>query len=374
MRTVLPLPLLIACAGTPEASGDTAAPADDTGEVEGATACWELPSELSEIELLRSCYGVLSTIAGTGEIPTKGVSGWDDSYEGGPATEAELSRPHMTMADPEGRLFIADKDAHAIRMIDLDGTITTVAGTGSAGDDGDDPGPGDEQRLSSPNGLWVAGDGTVYIHDMGNDKIRALDPSGELSTLFEVTDSSTGRGLWVADDASEAYVSAGSRIWRWTPDEGASSFATGFSSLGNLVIDPDGHVVVADRGGHDVTRVLADGTTERIAGTGSTSGGGDGEDALETGLAEVRGVWFHPLGGYFLATHAGGQIWYVDTDGIIHLFVDGESDHSHSGDGEDFDTEGKKISEPRAVVMDGEGRIVITENDHGYVRRIALAE
>jgi len=374
MRTILSLPFLVACAGTPQATEETAAPTDDSGHGEGGTACWDLPSELSEIELLRSCYGVLSTIAGKGEIPTKGVSGWDESYEGGPATEAELSRPHMTMADAEGRLFIADKDAHAIRMIDLDGRITTVAGTGSPGDDGDDPGAGDELRLSSPNGLWVAGDGTVYIHDMGNDKIRALAPSGELSTLFEVTDSSTGRGLWVADDASEAYVSAGSRIWRWTPEEGASAFASGFSSLGNLVIDPDGHVVATDRGGHDVTRIWADGTTERIAGTGGTSGGGDGEDALDTGLAEVRGVWFHPLGGYFLATHAGGQIWYVDTDGIIHLFVDGESDHSHSGDGEDFDTEGKKISEPRAVVMDGEGRLIITENDHGYVRRIALAE
>ena len=129
-------------------------------------------------------------------------------------------------------------------------------------------------------------------------------------------------------------------------------------------------MVAADRGGHTVTRIEADGTKVLIAGNGTTTGGGDGEPALETGLGEARGVWFHPLGGYFVATHQGGQIWYVDTDGII----DGDDEHSHSGDGEDYDTQGKKISEPRAITMDGEGRLVITENDYGYIRVVELAE
>jgi sugar lactone lactonase YvrE len=347
----------------------------DSGTTDSGTSePWCASHDGDEFATLVACYGILNTIAGIGTTGTKGYNGWQTSFEGGDALEAELSRPHMTMADAAGNLYIADKDAHAIRKVDLDGIITTIAGTGIAGDDGDEPGPGPEHALSSPNGLWVSPDGTVYIHDMGNDKIRRLDTDGVLTTLFETPESSTGRGLWVAEDESQAYVSCGSNIQSWTPDGGTKTLASGFSSLGNLVVDPDGFVVATDRGGHTVTRVEPDGSKERIAGNGSTIGGGDGELALETGLSEVRGIWFHPLGGYFLATHGGGQIWYVDTDGIIHLFVAGDQDHSHSGDGERFDTEGKKISEPRAITMDDKGRLLITENDAGFVRRIERAE
>ncbi len=356
--------LLLACPTTTQ----------DSAPDSGVTETWCDTPDGDEFETLVACYGILDTVAGLGTTSTKGYNGWDEDYEGGDALEAELSRPHMTMADSAGNLYIADKDAHAVRKVDTNGIITTIAGTGQAGDDGDAPGPGTERRLSSPNGLWAAADGTVYIHDMGNDKVRKLTTDGELTTLFETPDSGTGRGLWVAQDESQAYVSCGSNIQSWTPAGGTETLASGFSSLGNLVLDPDGFVVATDRGGHTVTRIGADGSKERIAGTGGTLGGGDGELALETGLSEVRGIWFHPLGGYFLATHSGGQIWYVDTDDIIHLFVDGDEDHSHSGDGERFDTAGKKISEPRAITMDAQGQILITENDHGYVRVISRAE
>ena len=81
-----------------------------------------------------------------------------------------------------------DKDAHAIRKVTLDGVIVTVAGTNQAGDDGDTPGPGTERRLSSPNGLWVRDDGTLYILDLGNSKIRRLGTDGVLTTLVSDSD------------------------------------------------------------------------------------------------------------------------------------------------------------------------------------------
>lgn len=328
----------------------------------------------SEWERVAAQYGVLSTVAGTGTEDGKAVNGWDESYEGGAALDAELSRPHMTLADAAGNLYIADKDAHAVRKIDTNGVITTIAGTSSAGDDGDGPGVGSEMRLASPNGIWVLDDGTVYIHDMDNDKVRRLDPDGEMTTLFDTTGSSTGRGLWVADDESLAYVACGSTLRKWTPEGGVEKHAGGFTSLGNLVVDPDGRVVATDRSGHTVHRISEDGDKTLIAGTGSARGGGDGDLATEVGLNEVRGVWFHELGGYFLATHAGGDIWYVDTDGVIHLFIEGNDSHAHSGDGEAYDTPGEKISEPRSITMFDDGRLILTENDHGYIRVVDLAE
>jgi hypothetical protein len=86
----------------------------------------------------------------------------------------------------------------------------------------------------------------------------------------------------------------------------------------------------------------------------------------------VKAVWFHPEGGFFLATHKGGQVWYVDTAGFCHLFVDGDTDDTHAGDGGPYDAPGPKISEPRAVTMAPSGDVLITENDSGYVRRVAL--
>jgi hypothetical protein len=160
---------------------------------------------------------------------------------------------------------------------------------------------------------------------------------------------------------------------KWTPAGGLTVYAAGFISLGNLVVDPQGFLVVTDRSGDRVYRIQEDGSKEVIAGNGTATGGGDGYPATETGLDGVRGVWFLADGSYFLATHAGSQIWYVDTAGTIHLFLDGkEGDENHSGDGENFRTPGYKISEARAITMDYQGNILITENDAGFIRKISL--
>ena len=107
---------------------------------------------------------------------------------------------------------------------------------------------------------------------------------------------------------------------------------------------------------------------ERIAGNGTQSGGGSGQPARVTGLDEVRGIWFHPQGGYYLATHDGGQIWFVDDDEAIHLLIDGDDRGAHAGDGLPLDTPGKKVSEPRAVTLSPAGDLIVTEHDGGYVR------
>jgi sugar lactone lactonase YvrE len=276
----------------------------------------------------------------------------------------------MAMADDAGNVFIADKDSHAIRKVTPAGRIFTVAGMNEPGDDGDAPGPATQRHLAAPNGLWVRGDGTLYILDTDNDKVRKVDTNGVLSTLFEVKGGiEKGRGLWVSDNETVAYVAAGNAVKRWTPGGGVKTFEDGFNELGNLTVDFTERVVVTDRAENRVYRLSNDGKKTVIAGNGDTSGGGDGALAKETALHGVRGVWFLPNSGYFLATHEGSQIWYVDTRGIIHLFLDGAR-NAHAGDGEDFKTLGLKISEVRAITMDKQGNILITENDAGFIRRI----
>jgi len=187
---------------------------DDTAASDTTTPDTKSPADTvaNPHSAVFNSFGIIETLAGTGLISKKGKNGWKGSFEGGPAIAAELSRPHITLADAAGILYIADKDAHAIRRVALDGTISTLAGTGEAGDDGDAAGPAAKRRLSAPNGLWVLPDGTCYVYDLGNDKVRKVDPTGSMTTLFSVGGSGTGRGLWVAADESQAYISAGSSL------------------------------------------------------------------------------------------------------------------------------------------------------------------
>ena len=319
---------------------------------------------------LTLAYGVLSTIAGAGG--PQDANNWRAEYEGGPATAAVLSGPHMAMADRAGFIYIADKDAHAIRKIRHDGTIITVAGISERGDAPDEPIVATQGALNEPNGLWVRGDGAFYILDVVNGKVRRVDTNGMMTTLFVVPGGIVvGRGLWVSEDESVAYVASLNVVKKWTPGGGVTDFSPGYSQLGNLVVDPWGKVVVTDRGLHRVYRLDEDGAATIIAGNGGTTGGGDGMLATATALEEVRGIWFLPTGAYLVATHRSSRVWYVDIAVYIHLLLNGNRFGTHSGDGTWFYNPGElRVSECRAITVDYEGNILVTENDVGFVRRI----
>jgi len=319
---------------------------------------------------LTRAYGLLITIAGAGG--PQDVNNWRPEYERGPATSAVLSGPHITMADRAGYIYIADKDAHGIRKILHDGTIITVAGTSVVGNGPDELTPGTEVALSGPNGLWVRGDGTLYILDTDNGKVRRLDTNGMMQTLFTVPGGIlVGRGLWVSDDETLAYLSSLNVVKRWKADEVVTDFSRNFAQLGNLVVDSAGNVVVTDRSAHQVYRLDAEGNRTVIAGNGLTFGGGDGALATETALEEVRGVWMLPSGAFVVCTHRSSRVWYVDTEGYIHLFLNGNRNGAHAGDGTWFyNPLEARVSECRAVTMDYEGNLLITENDIGFVRKV----
>ncbi|HXJ72695.1 MAG TPA: hypothetical protein VNM37_07570 [Candidatus Dormibacteraeota bacterium] len=326
---------------------------------------------------LFSSYGVLRTIAGNGQFSVDGGNFWQPSYEGGPATEANLSRPHFAMADQAGNIFIVDKDSHSILKVTPDGLIHTVAGTHVGGDNGDGPAPGTSLQLNFPNGEWVRSDGTVYILDTGNSKVRKLDTDGTMTTLFTVGSGiATGRGLWVKDDESLCYFCSGTDLRKRVPGN-ISTLNNNFTELANIVVTASGEIIATDRGDNKVYRVDTTGSNAgsrtRIAGNGSTSAVVDGTPALLNGLYGVRGVWPLPNGGYLLATHEGSQVLYMDPAGVLYMFVDGEAGDVHAGDGQWFHAPGLNVTEVRSVTMDHQGNILITENDFGYVRKIEFS-
>jgi hypothetical protein len=324
-----------------------------------------------EYALILARYGKIHTIAGRGTVDSNGGNDWLEAYEGGPARDAELSEAHNAQADVFGNVYIVDKDAHAVRKVTTDGTIHRVAGINVAGDGTDDPQPGVECALTIPNGLHVHPDGTCFIFDVGNRKIRRLDPDGTISTVFTDPELSlVGRGLWANADGSLIYYANSTEVREWTSSGGIRVLADGFSGgLSNLTVDPQGRVVVTDRTAHSIYRVESDGTKTRIAGNGLTTGGGDGQPALETALEEVRGVAFVPSGGFFACTHRGSDVWFIDTNAIAHLFISGVRNSSpFNGEGEIASSAGDKLSEVRAINLTPGGDLIITHSDESTIR------
>ena len=118
--------------------------------------------------------GVISTVAGTG---TAGFSG-----DGGAATAAQLSNPQDVALDAAGNLYIADVNNNRIRKVNSAGVISTVAGTGTAGFSGDG-GAATSAQLHWPRGVALDGAGNLYIVDNNNHRIRKVDSSGSISTV-----------------------------------------------------------------------------------------------------------------------------------------------------------------------------------------------
>jgi hypothetical protein len=118
--------------------------------------------------------GTISTVAGNG---TLGFGG-----DGGPATAAQLILPTGVAATADGGFLIADTDNQRVRRVSPAGTITTVAGTGTAGSSGDGV-PAVDAQLVSPEGLAVTPDGGFLVTEFGTGRVRRVSPAGTITTV-----------------------------------------------------------------------------------------------------------------------------------------------------------------------------------------------
>ncbi len=116
----------------------------------------------------RSPSGSLTTLAGTGN--TLGFSG-----DGGPASAAAIEGDGGLAVDDQGNIFIADFLKHRIRKIDVNGIITTIAGTGVLGHSGDG-GPASLASIAYPSGLAIDRDGKIYFAESSRGYVRVLTP------------------------------------------------------------------------------------------------------------------------------------------------------------------------------------------------------
>ena len=183
--------------------------------------------------------GSVSVVAGTGQVRYNGRS-WLGG-DGGPATAAQLSTPAALAFDGVGNLFIADLRNHAVRRIDRQGIITTVAGTGVAGNGGDG-GPATAAQLNQPGGLAFEADGSLLIAEI--PRIRRLTKDGLLTTV------------------------AGSTERSFAGDHGLATAAS-FGVLDLIAADRHGNILVADYGNHRIRKLVPLASTPAASPAGS---------------------------------------------------------------------------------------------------------
>ena len=282
-------------------------------------------------------------------------------------------------------MLIVDQRSDSVLKVTPEGRLFTYAGTHVEGDNGDGPTNATRLHLRNPNGGWIRADGTFYILDTENGKVRRVDTNGIMSTMFAIGESmGDGRALWVKSDESVVYFGSGAtstNLNKWTPAGGVVSVRKDFQELGNIIGDErTGDLYVSDRLANRVYRLDTNGVLTPIAGNGNQGVAVEGALALQTPLALPRCVWFLPNNGYFITEHDvgggtgfGNRIWYVDSAGIIHRWMNGSSaDNKRVGDGQWFYANPNlaKVSRVRAINTDPFGNLIITESNYGYVRRI----
>ncbi len=331
---------------------------------------------------LLESYGLLETVAGKGQFMVDKTSYWLPSYEGGWATNANLSRPHIAFGDPAGNILIVDQGSSSILKVTPAGKIYTYAGIHTNTYNGDGPDYATNLALNFPNGGWMRADGVFYILDTENGKVRKVDTNGIMHTIFTTTPMGDGRTLWVKSDESVIYFGSGPAVGanvttlnKWTATGGVSVVRSDFLNMGNMIgNEQTGDLYISDRNANRVYRMGTNMNLVPIAGNGTQSGGGEGFPALQTGLILPRSVWFIPNGGFFIAEHdPGNRIWYVDPAGIIHRWMNGNSANNFRvGDGQWFYANPglAKVSRVRNVNTDFSGNLIIVESNYGYVRRI----
>ena len=250
------------------------------------------------------------------------VAGSNLIGDNGPATAAQISSIQGIALDRFGNLYLSDTDNHRVRRVSTSGVITTVAGTGTAGFSGDG-GPATAAQLNLPYSVAVDSNGSLFIADLGNQRVRRVAPDGTIAT--------------VAGDGRKAA----------SPD-GIPASQASLLSPRNLAVDDAGTLYFSEFEGHRVRKVGSDGRISTAAGTGQSGFRGDGTAAAGALLSYPAGLAVDRSGSLYIADSGNNRIRKVYAGGTIGTVLGGSSATALSG--------------PIAVAVDLAGALYVADS------------
>jgi uncharacterized protein (TIGR03437 family) len=289
--------------------------------------------------------GIITTIAGNGH---PGFGG-----DNGPAAAAQLNQPYDVALDSSGNLYIADFGNQRVRRIDTSGNITTVAGNGATGSNGDG-GPATAALLLGPRNVTLDSAGNLYLSEFNGHRVRMVTPGGIISTFAGIGiagfsgDGGPANAAQLAYPAGLALDAAGNlyivdtvnvRIRKVLAGAGTISsvcnqqnFGMPYVQLSGVASNPAGSLYIPDSGSDYVWEWTPSAGLTRLAGTpGSNPYTGDGQPALQTALAAPTGVTLDSAGDLYISESRRVRSVAAAT-GIINTIA-GNGTFGYAGDG-----------------------------------------
>jgi uncharacterized protein (TIGR03437 family) len=330
-----------------------------------------------------SASGTVTPFAGTGAA---GFSG-----DGGPATAATLFGPQGLRVDTAGNVYVADQQNFRVREINAQGIISTVAGNGQPGYEGD----GVKTTLTSlslPADVLLDGKGNLYISDSNNGRIREVNLTtaiistvagggnslldGVVPTSAEISPSGitfdNSGNVLLADinyrRVRKVTQSAITTIAGVLPNQSSGEDVPATSSPlldpFGVAVDNNDNIVIADHVDDRIRKVTQAGNISTICGNGIPGFSGDGGLAVDALIGGPADLGFDPAGNLYLAT---GEIRRISPLGIINR-VAGNGVVGYSGDNGPA-TSAAMIG-PTDAVGDAKGNFYITDRGNSLIRRV----
>jgi sugar lactone lactonase YvrE len=355
------------------------------------------------IRKVSAATGLITTVAGNGTA-TGSIDGGDvgnpvdDLGDGLPATQASLNLPWGVAVDAAGNLYIGDTGNHRVRKVNAStGLISTIAGNGVFGFDGQEDVSGPSSSMAGPNSLSLDGQGNLLIADSHFDlydlpleeehayhRVRRLNlATGIISTVPGTI--GLGATQAISDAAGNIYIADHwlNRIWVNTDTlagNGTVSFAgdgyparyARFNGPGALAFDAAGHLYVGDQHNHRVRRVHAEtGIVTTVAGNGVDRTAGDNGPAAASSLMWPSDLAFDAAGNLYIADYAANRVRKVTAATGVITTVAGNGTQGFGGDGGQAKL--ALLAAPTGVAVNGAGDLFIADSDNNRVRKVSAA-
>jgi len=286
-----------------------------------------------------SAQNFVATYAGTGA----------NSFADGDTSICAFKGPFGMCIDLQGNLYIADNSNHRIRKISIDGSVTTLAGTGIAGYM---DGPGATAQFNAPSDLCADADGNIYVSDFQNQYIRKITPDGTVSTI------------------------AGSGIAGYL--DGTSDVAE-FNYPRGICIDEQGNLFIADSWNHRIRKIDVNGNVTTLAGGGDTIGvqsQGNYRDANDTSARfnVPCGMSIDADGNLYVADAYNHRIRKVTPEGVVTTVAGTGDIGSSAGGFEDGSLDVARFNTPTEVYIDQSVNLFVGDSYNNRIRLVANNE